>query len=142
VSARRSGGVAARAPLGPRGGRSGATLGEVAVGQRHAAEMLVGLVLLLGAAGGCWGLPGVRDHRQVARNVSRLLDDLLASDRYDKRIRPDFGGSRPNGVPLGLLSVRVLSPSPAIRLASVRTACAPRVSRRWSGGKLRLLVVW
>ena len=96
MSARRSrGAAAARAPRHRRGGRSGAALGEAAVGQRHAAEMLVGLVLLLGAAGGCWGLPGVRDHRQVARNVSRLLDDLLASDRYDKRIRPDFGGIRP-----------------------------------------------
>ncbi|XP_059478762.1 gamma-aminobutyric acid receptor subunit alpha-6-like isoform X2 [Neocloeon triangulifer] len=47
------------------------------------------LLLLLGAAA---GLPGLRDHRQVARNVTRLLDDLLATDRYDKRIRPDFGG--------------------------------------------------
>ncbi|XP_065337141.1 gamma-aminobutyric acid receptor subunit alpha-1-like isoform X3 [Cloeon dipterum] len=47
------------------------------------------LLLLLGAA---VGLPGLRDHRQVARNVTRLLDDLLATDRYDKRIRPDFGG--------------------------------------------------
>ncbi|KAF4530700.1 hypothetical protein B566_EDAN004941 [Ephemera danica] len=33
------------------------------------------------------------DHRLLSPNVTRLLNDLLATDRYDKRIRPDFGGN-------------------------------------------------
>jgi len=34
----------------------------------------------------------LRDHRFLSKNISSTLDQLLDRNRYDKRIRPDFGG--------------------------------------------------
>ena len=34
----------------------------------------------------------LRDYRFLSKNISSTLDQLLDGSRYDKRIRPDFGG--------------------------------------------------
>jgi hypothetical protein len=34
----------------------------------------------------------LRDYRFLSQNISSTLDQLLDKSRYDKRIRPDFGG--------------------------------------------------
>jgi len=34
----------------------------------------------------------LRDYRFLSKNISSTLDNLLNGSRYDKRIRPDFGG--------------------------------------------------
>jgi len=34
----------------------------------------------------------LRDYRFLSKNISSTLDQLLDRSRYDKRIRPDFGG--------------------------------------------------
>lgn len=35
---------------------------------------------------------GLRENRLLIANVTHTLDSLLAIDRYDKRLRPGFGG--------------------------------------------------
>lgn len=35
---------------------------------------------------------GIRENRLLIANVTHTLDSLLAIDRYDKRLRPGFGG--------------------------------------------------
>jgi hypothetical protein len=34
----------------------------------------------------------LRDYRFLSRNITSTLDQLLNKSRYDKGIRPDFGG--------------------------------------------------
>jgi hypothetical protein len=34
----------------------------------------------------------LRDYRFLSKNITSTLDQLLNKSRYDKRIRPDFGG--------------------------------------------------
>jgi hypothetical protein len=41
-----------------------------------------------------WNTSGavLRDYRFLSKNITSTLDQLLNRSRYDKRIRPDFGG--------------------------------------------------
>jgi hypothetical protein len=34
----------------------------------------------------------LKDYRFLSKNITSTLDQLLNGSRYDKRIRPDFGG--------------------------------------------------
>lgn len=35
----------------------------------------------------------LRYNKELSKHVTNLLDGLLKEDRYDKRIRPNFGGN-------------------------------------------------
>ena len=54
-------------------------------------ETMVGFFLLFGLTPVQPADP-LRYNKELSRDVTTLLDQLLSEDKYDKRFRPNFGG--------------------------------------------------